>query len=365
MRKILIADDAELNREILCDIFCEQFVMLEAENGQEAIDIIQRENDELALIMLDLMMPIRTGMDVLNYMKEQELIDKIPVIMITGESTTSSEVQAYEYGVADIIHKPFSRRVVIRRSLNIIELYENRKSIENQLEERTTELKFAMKKLSEAHEKMAKANDFLVSALSSVLEFRSLESGQHIRRVQLLTGILLQAWKDLHVECTFTKGDIEQMVAAAALHDIGKIAIPDEILCKPGKLTKEEYETMKTHTVKGCELLEHFKQEDSEFYRYCHDICRYHHERYDGGGYPDRLSGDEIPIWAQVVSIVDVYDALVSPRVYKAPYSIEEAFRMIHDGECGMFSPQILECFEATKFEIIKATEAQKLEVGY
>lgn len=357
MKKILIADDAEMNREILCSIFEEQFELLQAENGEQAIELINKEKRNLSLIMLDLIMPVKTGMDVLEWMKENNLIDRIPVIMITGESSTESDIQAYEYGVADIIYKPFSRRVVMRRSLNIIELYEHRDDVEKKLEERNVELRIAMKQLKRASEKLASNNDFLVNALGSVLELRSLESGTHIRRVQNFTRILMNTYVVLHKDCGIDEEAIEQIVGAAALHDIGKIAIPDEILCKPGKLTKEEYEIMKTHTTKGCELLENFKQEDSDFYGYCYDICRYHHERYDGKGYPDRLEGDDIPIWAQVVSIADVYDALVSPRVYKAPYDVNEAYRMIHNGECGTFSPDMLECFDAAKFEIFGATE--------
>ncbi len=357
MGKILIADDAELNRDILSSIFCEQFEIIEAENGSVAIDKIEENRDDLSLIFLDYIMPKKDGIEVLAYMNEASLIDKIPVIMITGEATTESDIKAYELGAADIIYKPFSRRVVTRRALNIIELYEQRQDIEKQLENRTIELKFAMKKLSQVHEKMAKNNEFLQNALSSVVEFRSLESGLHIQRVKNFTRILLNTWKSLYPDSGLLDAQIDTIVSAAALHDLGKIAIPDEILLKPGKLTREEFDIMKTHTTKGCELLEKFKQEDSDFYHFSYDICRYHHERYDGKGYPDGLSGNAIPIWAQVVSIADVYDALVSPRVYKAPYDVEEAYRMIHRGECGVFSPELMNCFDTAKFEIIAATE--------
>lgn len=357
MKKILIADDAEINREILSEIFIEQFEVLQAVDGEQAIEIIEREKDELSLIMLDLVMPKKDGMAVLEYMNSEKMNDSIPVIMITGEATTESDIKAYEYGAADIIYKPFSRRVVTRRALNIIELYEKRRDMEKQLEERTVELRFAMKKLAAEHDKVLQNNDFLIKALGSVLELRSLESGVHIARVQTFTRILLENWKLLHSDQSLSKEKIDLIVSASALHDIGKIAIPDDILCKPGRLTEEEYEIMKTHTTRGCDLLEHFKQGESDFYTYCYDICRCHHERYDGDGYPAGLKGEEIPLWAQVVSIADVYDALVSPRIYKAPYSIDEAFRMIGNGECGMFSPEIMECFENAKFEIIAATE--------
>ncbi len=349
-KKILLVDDVDINREILMAIFEEQFTMLEAENGQQAIDILKENADELSLIFLDLLMPVKTGMDVLMYMKLHGLIEQIPVIVITAESDAESSVRAYEYGAADVIYKPFSKRVVTRRALNIIELYEGRKQTQVQLDMRT-------KELVEMQKKVEQNNEFLINALSSVVEFRSLESGLHVNRVKELTRILLNTWAVLHPECGFSKQDIEHMVMASALHDIGKIGIPDEILLKPGKLTADEFDIMKTHTTVGCDILEKFKQEDNDFYRYCYDICRYHHERSDGKGYPDGLVGAEIPVWAQVVSVADVYDALVSPRVYKAPYAIPEAFRMIFAGECGTFSDELIECLETAKFEIIKITE--------
>lgn len=349
MKKLLIVDDAELNRDILKEIFKGQFEILEAVDGEQALNIIDGRANEISLILLDLVMPKKNGLEVLAYMQRNGIIDHVPVIMITGESSIDSDVKAYEYGASDVIYKPFSRRIVIRRALNIIELYESRNNIEKQLKERT-------KELSETHKKLEKNNEFLINALSSVVEFRSVESGQHIERVQKLSEIMLNTWAALHPECGFSKNDIKQMVNASALHDIGKIAIPDEILLKPGRLTSEEYEIMKTHTTRGCELLERFKQEDSDFYRYCYDICRYHHERFDGRGYPDGLAGNDIPIWAQVVSIADVYDALVSPRVYKKAFSVDEACRMIENGECGVFSPDIMECFDIAKSDIIETT---------
>ncbi len=349
-RKILIVDDVSINREMLMTMFEEQFETLEAENGQRAIEILKENQDEISIIFLDLLMPVKSGMDVLMYMNLHGLIEQIPVIVITSESDAETSVRAYEYGAADIIFKPFSRRVVTRRALNIIELYESRKQTQAQLDERT-------KELLEMQKKVKRNNEFLINALSSVVEFRSLESGQHINRVKEFSRILLNTWAALHPEYGFSKQDIEHMVNASALHDIGKIGIPDEILLKPGRLTEEEFATMKTHTTLGCEILEKFKQEDNEFYRYCYDICRYHHERSDGRGYPDGLTGSEIPIWAQVVSVADVYDALISPRVYKAPYTVPEAFRMIFAGECGIFSAELLECLEMAKSEIIRITE--------
>ncbi len=349
-KTILIADDAEINRGILNLIFEEQFNILEAEDGEQAIKLLDERHDEIVMLFLDLIMPKKNGLDVMEYMKEKGYMATIPVIMITGEATVESDLKAYEYGASDIIYKPFESKVVMRRTLNVMELFEKRINMEKSLEERT-------QALVEAQQKLEKNNEFLVNALSSVVEFRSLESGAHIKRVKYFTRIFLNYLQQFHPEYGLTKPQIDLIVNASALHDIGKIAIPDNILLKPGKLTPDEFEEMKKHTIYGCELLENFRQEDSEFYRYCYDICRYHHERYDGNGYPDGLAGDEIPIWAQVVSIVDVYDALVSKRVYKMPYATNVAERMIQDGECGIFSPDILEMFDLARIDLMQTSE--------
>lgn len=337
--KILIVDDEEVNRLILKNIFEEQYEVLEARNGEEAVELIDRNFGQLVVVFLDLMMPVLDGFGVLDHMSEKNYTEYLPVILITGEATAESDEKAYDYGVSDIIYKPFAPRVVMRRTRNIIDLYKSRNEMERQLEERT-------RKLVESEEKLRNNNEFLVNALSSVVEFRSLESGEHIRRVKIFTRIMLKYLLKYFPEYHLTEEDAESIIRASSLHDIGKIAIPDAILLKPGKLTADEFELMKKHTVYGSELLEKFKQEDNQFYRHCYEICRYHHERYDGGGYPDHLKGDEIPISAQVVSLVDVYDALVSKRVYKEAYTHELAVQMIKNGECGQFSPKIMECFE-------------------
>lgn len=353
VKKILIADDVEFNRDVLGEIFGEQYEILEAADGEEAIACIQENFEKLSLIFLDLIMPKQSGFDVLEYMKKYGYLELVPVIIITGEATYDTDVAAYEYGVADVIYKPFSRQVITRRALNIIELYEQRRNLALKLDETETELRQSRKKL-EAN------TEFLINAFSSVVEFRSsMKAGLHIDKVRPMAKVLFHTWAALHKEFDYNEVDIALMVNAAALHDIGKLSIPDEILLKRGKLTPEEFKIMKTHTIRGCEILECFKQEmdDKDFYRYCYDICRYHHERYDGKGYPDRLKGDEIPVWAQIVSIAEVFDALVDSRCYRAPYAVDEAIRMIKTGECGTFSPELLECFEAAKFQLIAIAE--------
>jgi putative two-component system response regulator len=238
----------------------------------------------------------------------------------------------------------------MRRAKNIIELFENRSEMEHRLEERT-------KELVESREMIEKSNEFLVNTLSSVAESRSRESDEHIQRIKYFTGILLQYVMELYPQYGLTEEKIQLIVNASALHDIGKIAIADNILLKVGKLTSEEEREMRRHTIYGSEILEKFKQSGNEFSQYCYDICRYHHERYDGKGYPDKLSGEQIPIWAQIVGLADTFDDLVGERVYRTPYAADEAARMIERGECGAFSDQVLKCFRMARSKLFAATE--------
>lgn len=345
MKKILIVDDAELNRDILGDIFEEQFEILKAEDGEKAIEIIDKYGADISIILLDLMMPKKSGLDVLAHMRYHNLLERIPVIMITGEATAESDLKAYEYGAADIIYKPFVDKVVTRRALNLIEQYTSKGDMEEKLVART-------KALKESEEKLAHTNKFLLEALGSVVEFRSLESGEHIRRVREYTRIILDYVRSCYPEYGLTTEQVDMMADASMLHDIGKIAIPDEILNAPRKLTNLEFEEMKKHTTIGCDILERFKFSDgSDFYKYCYNICRWHHEKYDGGGYPDKLVGEDIPIYCQAASIADCFDAIVSKRVYKDAISCVEAYNMIVNGACGQFSDVILRCFELAKIE--------------
>lgn len=307
------------------------------------------------LVLLDIVMPVKDGFDVLEYMKQKGLIEQLPVILITSETIRDSEDRAYAYGIADVIHKPFYPDIVKRRAQNIIDLYQHKANMERKLKEQEEAILAKEKKIQEN-------NEFLISALSSVVEFRSSETGEHIRRIKYFTRILLKYLAKYFPKYGITDTQINEIARASALHDIGKIGIPDSILLKPGKLTEEEFETMKTHTTIGCDMLKKFKkEEDNEFYRYCYDICRYHHERWDGNGYPDHLAGDEIPIWAQVVSIVDVYDALISERVYKAAFPHTVAYEMIQNGECGQFSPDILECFELANEDFFDMVDVNRI----
>ncbi len=349
-QKILIVDDEEVNRAILEIMFQTEFEVIQASNGEEAIKQIE-ENPDIVLILLDIVMPVMDGFGVLEYMQSKELLEVKPVILITGETIRDSEDKAYSYGVADVIHKPFYPDIVERRAKNIIELYQNKHNMEVRLKEQEKELRAQQKLIQEN-------NEFMIDALSSVVEFRSAETGEHIKRIKYFTRILCKYLMKYFPKYGLTPVQVDEIARAAALHDIGKIGIPDAILLKPGRLTSEEFEIMKTHTTIGCEMLVKFrKNQTDEFYRCCYDICRYHHERWDGNGYPDHLAGDDIPISAQIVAVADVYDALVSPRVYKSAYASNEAFDMILNGECGLFSPDIMECFSYAKEDFFNIVE--------
>ena len=350
-KKILIADDVEMNRDLLREILEGDYQVETVEDGEKAISVLSECIDEFAVLLLDLVMPNMDGIGVLKVMNERGWIDKLPVLIISGEQSVQSEKDCFNWGVSDFIRKPFDDTLVKKRVGNVAELSLYRRSLEQKVEEQTQRLK--------------KVNENIVDILGSVVESRSLESGQHIQRVKGYTKILALEMMDAYKEYGLTKEMIEIIVSASALHDIGKVAIPDNILLKPGRFTPEEFEIMKTHTTRGCELLDEIRGNwDEEYSKASWEICRYHHERHDGKGYPDHLVGDEIPISAQLVSIADVYDALISKRCYKDAYELEAAYNMILNGECGTFSPKLIECFKRSKdkFEAL-ALDKELMEI--
>lgn len=339
-RKLLIVDDIEMNRAILAESFHNQndkYEIIEAENGQDAWNLIQIYADSIVAVLLDLIMPVMDGFEVLEKMTEYGYMKRIPVILITTETLGETVERAFDMGVVDIIAKPFNPSFIQRRLDNTIELYRHREELQDIVDEQTKILKEQAKELKET-------NTAIIETLSTAIEFRDCESGEHVKRIRTLTEMILYELR--HEGYPLTENQIQAISDAAIMHDVGKIAIPDKILNKPGKLTSEEFEIMKQHTIWGCELLNSVERlRKSEIYQYAYDICRHHHERYDGNGYPDGLKGDEISIWAQVVSIADVYDALVNERVYKAAYTHQEAMSMINNGECGIFNPSLLKKF--------------------
>lgn len=340
-KAILIVDDVELNRAILSEVFHSSYHVFEAANGRQALDILREHRDDIVVVLLDIVMPVMDGYEVLEIMNREKWLVHLPVVLITAENSDTASLRSYDLGVADIINKPFNPSIVKRRVGNIIELYQHKTHLETLVGRQVETLEQQARKINQA-------NTFMIEALSSVVEFRSSESGQHIKRIRFTTRVLLEALAVRHPKYGLTPLIMDKIALAASMHDIGKIAIPDSVLNKPGKLTPEEFGIMKTHTTRGCDLLQSLNYSPTEtFYRYCYDICRSHHERWDGRGYPDGLVGTRIPIWAQVVSLADVYDALTSERVYKPPYTHEEALAMILGGECGAFNPELLEVFTA------------------
>ena len=343
--KILIVDDIEVNREILAEIFKKDYEILQAENGLVALEQINQHQDEVVCVLLDLIMPVMDGFEVLTQLRSNGLIKKIPVIIITDDQSTESEFKGYSAGVYDVILKPFDPQIIWRRTKNAIELYNHKNDLEKLVSIQTEEIREQARRLKES-------NTQIIDTLSTVVEFRNLESGMHVHRIKGYTRILMNYLVKYFPEYSFTEDEIEVIVSASVMHDIGKIAIPDTILLKPARLTPDEFEIMKTHTTRGCEIIKTVALiQDEVYFKYSYEICRHHHERYDGKGYPDGLAGEEIPIAAQVVSVADVYDALVSERVYKAAYKEEQAYEMIISGECGVFSPKILDCFKKARLE--------------
>lgn len=342
---LVVVDDQEVNRAVLKEIFCEDYDIIEASNGKEAVGVISKNRQKIKAVLLDIVMPVMDGFAVLDKIKEAKLLQFIPVIMITGDSLPEVEQRGFTEGVSEFITKPFEPLTVYKRVQNVISLYTHKNHLEKLVQKQTRKIQIQSQKLKEI-------NDQLIECLSTAVEFRSTESGDHVRRIKGLTRILARSVKEHYPEYKLTDEKIEKISSAAVLHDVGKIAIEDKILLKPGKLTKDEFEIMKTHTTKGCEIVNTLDFiEDKEFFGYCYDICRHHHEKYDGKGYPDGLKGDDIPICAQIVSIADVYDALVSDRVYKAGYPKDQAYKMIMNGECGLFNPKLLRCFQMVREE--------------
>lgn len=336
---ILIVDDSELNRTLLSEMLKDDFRILEASNGRECLDALEQYGMGISLVLLDINMPVMDGFEVLVQMNRNHWIEDIPVVMISSDDTESNIKRAYDMGVSDYIRRPFDAQIVFRRIFNTIKLYAKQRRL--------------ITLVTDQIDEKEKNNQIMIRILSQIVEFRNGESGLHVEHINILTGLLLErlVQKTDHYDLTWS--DQYMITLASALHDIGKIGIDDKILNKPGRLTKEEFEIMKSHTLIGASILENLGlYQEEPLIKTAYQICRWHHERYDGKGYPDGLRGDEIPISAQVVSVADVYDALVNERVYKKAITHEKAIEMILNGECGVFNPILLECLVDIKDKI-------------
>lgn len=347
-QKILIVDDSEMNRAILADILEEQYDIVEAENGVEAISILSKQRTEFSLLLLDILMPKMDGFEVLAYINKYHRNDTFAVIMISADDSPANIKRAYDLGAFDYISRPFDSAIVQRRISSTMFLFARQQRLE--------------KIIAEQFHEQEKNNKLMISILSHIVEFRNGESGLHILHVNTITKYLLKQLIQLTDQYLLSKADISLISTASALHDIGKISISDAILNKPGRLTAEEFEVIKTHPVIGANMLLDLpiEQQETPLVKVAAEICRWHHERYDGNGYPDGLKGEEIPIAAQVVALADVYDALTSERCYKKAYSHEEALKMILEGQCGAFNPSLLLCLQ----EIADTLESELMEVS-
>lgn len=341
---ILIVDDSALNRMVLIEILGkENYTFLEAENGQQAVELLDC-HPEVDLLLLDITMPEIDGFGVLEIMNQYHWIEETPVIMISAEDSYTFVERAYDLGASDYITRPFDARVVCRRVSNTLMLYAKQKRLVQMVAEQVYEKE--------------KVSNTMISILSHIVEFRNNESGLHVVHIRTITELLLRRLRKKTDRYPLTEADISLISTASALHDIGKINIPEQILNKPGRLTKEEFEIVKTHSAVGEHMLRQVPFSQNEpLVKVAREICRWHHERWDGRGYPDGLKGDEIPISAQVVSLADVYDALTSERCYKAAFDHETALNMIVNGECGAFNPLLLECLMDGADQIKKAMQ--------
>lgn len=346
-QKILIADDSEMNRELLAAILEEEYDIIQVNDGVQAVDCLQRQAEEISLLLLDIVMPHMDGFEVLSYMNKEHWIDSIPVVIISSENSPIYIKRGYDLGATDFIEKPFDANMVLRRSANAILLGAKQRRmtsiVSNQIYERE------------------KSSKLMINILSHIVEFRNGESGLHVLHIQTITEMLLrQLVQKENNRYALSKEQIQMITTASALHDIGKISIPDEILNKPGRLTAEEFAVIKGHSMAGANMLSELPldQKEEPLVKTAYEICRWHHERYDGGGYPDGLKGEEIPVSAQVVALADVYDALTSERCYKDAYSHEKAIEMILAGQCGAFNPLMLEC-------LLDISSSLKKKMGY
>lgn len=355
--EVLIVDDSEMNRELLAEMLGSEYKITEAENGEECMAALKQRGTGISLILLDIVMPVADGFDVLDYMTSTHRIEDIPVIMISSENSEETVRKAYELGVTDYISRPFDARVVCQRVANTIKLYSKQKNLTKLVTEQVNEKE--------------KNNRMMIRILSQIVEFRNGESGSHVLHIEKLTEMLMKQLLRKTDRYKIDPQMQELIPTASALHDIGKIGIEEKILNKPGKLTPEEFEIMKKHSVIGESILTSTAANMNEpLIKVASQICRWHHERYDGRGYPDGLKGDEIPISAQIVSLADVYDALTSERVYKKAFSHEKTMEMIQAGQCGVFNPILIECLvdiqEDVKRELLsdKAGEPQPVGLG-
>lgn len=343
---ILIVEDVKMNRAILGQMFQDRYVIAEAENGKMAIEYLEQNGSVVVMVLLDVKMPVMGGYEVMEYMQQKGWLRKLPVILITSDDGGDAMERGYGLGASDVIFKPFQQHIVVQRVQNVIDLYRHKNHLEHMVDLQTAELNLQYTRLREHHE-------HLIEVLHDIINYRNAETVEHVRYVQAYTRILAEHYAKVFPRAKMTKNKIEMITRAASMHDVGKIAMPDSILSRPGRLSDSEMEILKEHTIKGKQIVKVMTEfESAEYSRICCNVCLYHHEKYDGSGYPGKVKKDRIPVEAQLVGLADMYDTLVNSSVNREICSKEKAYYMLMNGECGELSPRMKECLEDAKADM-------------
>lgn len=352
-KKVLIVDDSEFAREVLKNILKDDYTIIEAGNGKEALAVIEEQRKEIAAILLDMVMPEMDGVTLLKILHEKQYFDDFPVLVVTSEQSVNLVGECFDYGISDFIRKPVNTDFVKERVDKLVQLYMKKNDYKEKLIKQTLNLRNQYKLVQQQAAQLKKSNEKIIDALGTVVEYRNMEERVHVKKVKEFTRILATYMMQDYPEYELTEQKINVIASASVLHDLGKVMIPDSILLKPGKLTEEEEEYLKSHTLRGYEIVNSITDVwDQEYAKYSREITRFHHERYDGSGYPDELKGDDIPISAQIVSVADCYESLISENVNNDAVSYDDAYNAILQGECGVFSYKLLECFRKARKEM-------------
>lgn len=351
--KVLIVDDSVFNRQVLKNILQEEYKILEAANGREALEAIEQHRKDIAAVLLDIIMPEMDGVMFLRLIQDKPYLGEFPILVVTSEKSMDLVAECFDYGISDFIRKPVNTDFVKQRVDKLVELYLQKNEFKEKLDNQTLTLRRQYMLLQQQAAQLKQSNERIINVLGTVVEYRNMEDSVHINRVKEFTRILAGHVKTDYPEYELTDEKIKVISAASVLHDVGKVMIPDAILLKPGKLTEEEFEYVKSHSIRGYDIITNIADVwEDEYVKYSQEITRSHHEKYDGSGYPDGLKGDQIPISAQLVSMADCFEALISESVYKNAIPFDEAFNMILQGECGVFSYKLFEVFRKSRKEL-------------
>lgn len=361
MKKILVADNVEMNKSILRELFGSQYDMIETDSSEIAFRLLIQYKHDISIILINETIAQNFTQSMIKTLKDLNIFENIPLIIILNKDYLKTKGLNINFPCSDVISSPVNPYIIKKRVANLIDLYSHKNDLEKRVQEQTAKIIAQNDMLKIQQKKINTINNDMLDTLSTVIEYRDVESGRHIHRIKEFTRVLLRVLAKNYPKYNLIEEKINLIASASSIHDIGKIAIPDAILLSPRRLTYDEFKIMKFHTIKGCEILNQLDSvERNEYFKYCYEICRYHHEKWDGLGYPDGLVGDEIPISAQVVSVADCYDALTSERPYKAAFTHEQAVEMIRTGACGAFSEEMMDCFSRVLPQFKKLAQEYK-----